>query len=148
MSGLSPLKRMDTIKNPKTGEHYPIPEDQMVLRNNRYTVYVESASSYSNAFHRFEEFDILHLSIKRNDRKPIDSWADMQWIKNRIAGEESEAVQLYPAESRLLDAANQYHLWVIGGQWPVGFRFEPGEKTTATPEEAAEFGASQNRRQK
>jgi len=29
-----------------------------------------------------------------------------------IVGEEHEAFEVYPAESRLVDTANQYHLWV------------------------------------
>jgi hypothetical protein len=48
-----------------------------------------------------------------------------QAIKNGIVGEECEAVELYPAESRLVDTANQYHLWALPSdlmRFPFGFR--------------------------
>jgi len=67
-----------------------------------------------------------HLSIKRRDREPIDEnrWRILQHIKNTLVGPENEAVELYPAESRLVDTANQYHLFVFRNpeqQWPFGF---------------------------
>lgn len=68
----------------------------------------------------------LHLSIKRIDRMPIKEWRDLQTIKNELVGPEWEAVELYPAESRLVDSANQYHLWIFTGEgesfrWPFGY---------------------------
>jgi hypothetical protein len=66
---------------------------------------------------------IVHLSIKRLDREPIHDWRALQQIKNAIVGDESEAMEIYPAESRLVDGANQYHLWCFrpGFRIPVGF---------------------------
>lgn len=67
---------------------------------------------------------LVHLSIKRNDRAPIHDWRDLQEIKNELVGPECEGVELYPAESRRVDSANQYHLFVIsvpGHRWPFGF---------------------------
>jgi hypothetical protein len=54
-----------------------------------------------------------HLSIKRNDKEPIHDWRHLQQIKNMLVGPECEGVEIYPAESRLIDEANQYHLWVF-----------------------------------
>lgn len=63
-----------------------------------------------------------HLSIKTNDRSAAHDWRDYQRIKNEIVGHEFEAVELYPAESRLVDNANQYHLWCFREyQFPFGF---------------------------
>jgi hypothetical protein len=61
------------------------------------------------------QYPMVHLSIKRLDKEPIDEnhWRILQGIKNVIIGPEHEAVELYPAESRLMDTANQYHLWVL-----------------------------------
>lgn len=53
---------------------------------------------------------LIHLSIKRLDRAAIHDWRDLQRIKNELVGPEHEAVELYPAESRLVDTSNQYHL--------------------------------------
>ena len=72
-----------------------------------------------------EDFPAMwHLSIKRHDRMPVFSWRDIQTIKNEIIGPEHEAVQLFPAESRLVDGANQYHLYVLKDaavRFPFGF---------------------------
>ncbi len=68
--------------------------------------------------------EMKHLSIKRNDRKPARDWRLFQKIKNEVCGPETEAVEIFPAESRLVDGANQYHLWVVppGAQFPFGFQ--------------------------
>lgn len=67
----------------------------------------------------------LQLSIKRHDRDPARDWRHLQQIKNEVAGPEREALELFPRESRLMDTANQYHLWVFpeGLEVPVGYRF-------------------------
>jgi hypothetical protein len=67
---------------------------------------------------------MVHLSIKRRDRTPFRDWREVQEIKNAILGPECEAVELYPAESRKVDTANQYHLWGFANpelRWPFGF---------------------------
>lgn len=56
---------------------------------------------------------MIHLSIKRHDKEPIHDWRDLQDIKNELVGPENEAIEIYPAESRLVDMANQYHSWVF-----------------------------------
>lgn len=68
--------------------------------------------------------ELWWLSFKRNDRKPIGDWRVKQRIKNAIAGPEREGVELYPAESRLVDGANQYHMVILaeeGLRFPFGF---------------------------
>ena len=68
--------------------------------------------------------DLVHLSIKRIDREPCQDWRDFQEIKNQLVGPECEGVELYPAESRKVDAANQYHLFVVPNatyRFPFGF---------------------------
>jgi hypothetical protein len=64
------------------------------------------------------------LSIKRRDKESIHDWRDLQEIKNLLVGPECEGIELYPAESRRVDTANQYHLWVWSDpkvRFPVGF---------------------------
>jgi hypothetical protein len=67
---------------------------------------------------------ITWLSVKRNDSAAIHNWQDLQQIKNDICGEEREALELYPAMSRIVDCENQYHLWVF----PVGHIIDMGFK--------------------
>jgi len=63
------------------------------------------------------------LSIVRRDRSACHDWRDLQRIKNELCGEEREAVELHPAESRLVDTNNQYHLFVLpeGVVVPLGY---------------------------
>lgn len=86
--------------------------------NDKYQVVIFEAAEN-------EQFPPMwHLSIKRHDRYPIFNWRDIQTLKNELIGPENEGVQLFPAESRLVDGANQYHLFVLkeaGLRFPFGF---------------------------
>lgn len=67
---------------------------------------------------------LVHLSIRRIDRKPVRDWRDMQRIKNQLVGPENEGIELFPAESRLVDTANSFHIWVVDDptfKFPFGF---------------------------
>lgn len=68
--------------------------------------------------------EIGHISIRRQDRGHAKDWRHFQQIKNELFGNEREAVELYPAESRVVDTVNQFHLWVLpeGFTVPCGFR--------------------------
>jgi hypothetical protein len=60
----------------------------------------------------FADMKMAHINIRRRDGKAIfRDWRHFQWIKNQLIGPECEAVELYPAESRMVDASNKYHLW-------------------------------------
>jgi hypothetical protein len=86
--------------------------------NNIYQVYV-----YRNI--KAENWpELIWLSIKRRDKEPIHDWRQLQRIKNEVIGTENEAIELYPAESRLVDTAYQYHLWVLADKeirFPFGW---------------------------
>jgi hypothetical protein len=106
--------------------------DAELWRNDRYVVVVErSAGGW-----------VTHLSIRRDDRKPIRSWRDMMRIKDELAGEEVEGFELYPRRSRVVDGANQYHIWCLrpGQDVPAGFP----EGMLMDTGEAARVGAVQN----
>lgn len=69
---------------------------------------------------------MIHLSIKRRDKQPVgvEHFRDFQRIKDELVGTDHEAVELYPAKERLVDTANQYHLWVLtkaGIRFPFGY---------------------------
>jgi len=73
------------------------------------------------------ENGLVHLNIRRRDGGPImRDWRHFQQIKNELVGPECEAVELYPAESRLVDTANKYHLYCVND--PT-FRFPFGMET-------------------
>jgi hypothetical protein len=73
----------------------------------------------------FEDWpEMVHLCIKRRDKSPARDWRHFQRIKNELVGPECEGVELYPAESRMVDTANQYHMFVLKGaanRFPFGF---------------------------
>jgi hypothetical protein len=58
---------------------------------------------------------MIQLGINTHDGTARHDWREFQWIKNQLAGEECEAFELYPAESRLLDPSNYYTLWCFPG---------------------------------
>jgi hypothetical protein len=86
--------------------------------------------------------EMIWLSIKRRDKEVIHDWRDLQRIKNELVGPEHEAMELYPAESRLVDTANQYHLWVLrdpNQKFPIGWN----ERLVQDTDDAAKVGAKQ-----
>lgn len=94
-----------------------VPGEEIWL-NNRWQVNVREYHSFG----LFAGQRVLHLSIKRLDKLPEHDWRNLQWIKNRIVGPDKEAIELYPMESRLVDGANQTHLWCLPDALiPVGW---------------------------
>lgn len=65
--------------------------------------------------------EVLHLCVRDVPNGRL-TWAELQWIKDQIAGPERLAVKVYPPQSRLVDEANMYHLWVL----PKGMRLPFG----------------------
>lgn len=86
-----------------------------VFKNNLYQVTMKEFES---------DFGLMTwLVIRRLDSEAVHDWRHLQRIKNELCGPESEAVEIYPAESRLVDTANQYHLFVFprGTKVPFGY---------------------------
>ena len=69
---------------------------------------------------------VVHINIRRRDGGAIlRDWRHFQQIKNEMLGAECEAVEIYPAESRLVDTSNKYHLWGYADPtWRVPFGME------------------------
>jgi hypothetical protein len=97
---------------------HPVPQGQRHFVNNHYQVILQPQIA-AQPFGM-----VIWLSIKRQDRRAIHDWRDLQRIKNELVGPEVEAVELYPSESRLVDTSNQYHLWcfVNGLKLPFGYQ--------------------------
>lgn len=133
MSGMTKFQQQNTFKT-HHGTRVPVPDGTIVWRNNLYTVI--------STVELFPLGALIHLSIKRNGREQIHSWRDLQHIKNELIGPEYEAVELYPAESRRVDSANQYHLYVLpksGQRWPFGYT----DRVVGDSVGARYFGAQQ-----
>jgi hypothetical protein len=86
-----------------------------VFRNSRYQVMVRQQETPLGI--------VDWLAIVRLDREPIHDWRELQRVKNELMGFEREACEIYPAESRLVDTNNQYHLFVLPAEsfFPFGY---------------------------
>jgi hypothetical protein len=109
-----------------------------IWKNNRYQVTVHKLEPTTTSA---SDVPIVWLSIKRLDCQAIYDWRHLQRIKNMLVGPECEGVQLFPAESRLVDTSNQYHLYCVTDptfRWPFGFNERlvmdnPGGKAKQRP---------------
>jgi hypothetical protein len=97
------------------------------------------ASRLYNVLVRHLDNGMTHLSVRRQDRAAVRDWRHMQQIKNEICGPEREACELFPAESRLADSANEYHMWVLpeGSVFPFGYE----DRFVLRPEEVERINA-------
>lgn len=122
---IEPLRFTDvTNRTPTMGHDY-----------NRHTCFFESRFYFVARTEIIDANDapVTWLSIRRNDRKAQQDWRHLQAIKNDLCGPEREAIQLYPAESRLIDESNQIHLFVY--QEDVGFPLGYAERSVRTATE-------------
>jgi hypothetical protein len=76
--------------------------------NDRYTVNVHYLDGDRDGF--------VEVGVHNHNRTPHVPWRHLQQIKNEVVGPDREAVQLFPAEDRLVDTANEYWIYV----YPVG----------------------------
>lgn len=87
----------------------PFPVKEMGLwRNDQWQVLVSEGKPDKNGI------VMLHL-LAYPAGEHRDHWAVLQQIKNEVLGEEQEMCQLYPAESRMVNAQPMYHLWGVKG---------------------------------
>jgi hypothetical protein len=126
---IPPKTQLLAAANPVIAAH--LAKSSEMWANDRYTVTV----------YRRDDSSVECLSVKRNDKGAVRDWRHMQKIKNELAGPETEAFQLFPAESRLVDTANQTWIWVLPPDLriPLGF----GERAVGGPDEAEAVGATQ-----
>lgn len=89
---------------------------RFVFRNNKY-----------NGFMWVFEDGSAHVSFKRNDRAAARDWREFMAIKNDLVGLDREAIEIYPSEANLVDAANEYHLWIYPPGVVSGMGFAKSE---------------------
>jgi len=68
---------------------------------------------------------MIWLSIRCQTRgRVIRDWRHLWRIKCELVGIENEAVELYPAATRLVDSTDQFHLWAFADptvRFPFGY---------------------------
>jgi hypothetical protein len=76
-------------------------------KNNRFVVMVYDNSIVTTG-------TATRVLIQRIDNLPIlGHWAEIQKIKNELFGEETIAIEYYPAKSKLIDDFNIYWIWIF-----------------------------------
>ena len=77
-------------------------------QNNRYVVMIDDNARMTGGIMA------IKAMIQRHDDRPIPyHWREMQSIKNELFGSETVAIEYYPAQSRLIDKANIYWLFIL-----------------------------------
>ena len=92
----------------------PNTPDGVVWENSRYVVVVRDCGGGG-------EGKLIWLSIKNADNCARHDWREFKRIKNELVGTDVEAVELYPAESRLVDC-EQPIASVVRGRLPLPLR--------------------------
>lgn len=131
--------------SPEEARRYGFPLDPLKFRECTDRVPEEARADRASRFYESRYYFVIvteiitandvemtWLSIRRNDRKATQDWRHLQAIKNELTSPEREAVQLYPAESRLLDESNQIHLWVYPEDQALPFGYANRSVITAT----------------
>jgi hypothetical protein len=119
----TPFVRATHYDDGTTGEKEVSCGEHEIWVNSRYQVDVtrDFANGFNGTGEKLE--GMIWLSIKNRDRTARHDWREFQRIKNELVGEEREAIEIYPAESRLNDEADQFHLYVFPEeiQIPIGY---------------------------
>lgn len=72
---------------------------------------------------------VEHAFIRNKDNTDI-SWAEKQKIKNELFGKNRTAIEVFPADNRLIDHAGAYHLWVLPENMALPFGIHPDDTKT------------------
>lgn len=82
-------------------------------------VYVDEEKRYAVQIRDVEtEWGIVQHAAIRNVGNTDIPWVEKQRIKNEIFGLDTTAIEVFPAQSELVDEANMYHLWIL----PIGMK--------------------------
>lgn len=90
-------------------------KENITLRNINYgpLIMFKKNSIYSVQVYDWKSSGMLLAGIRRHDQKPCCPWIHKQKIKNELFGKERFAVEIFPEESKLVDEANIYWLWIF-----------------------------------
>ena len=104
----------------------PVLEPLILLRKDALGEYWESSqySVYRRVYADDPVFGsrggMIYLGISNADNTARRDFRHFQAIKNQLAGPEWEAIEIYPAESRLVDPSNCFLLWCFKVAIKVG----------------------------
>lgn len=70
------------------------------------------------------EWGTIQHAVMRNTDNTDIPWAEKQRIKNELFGKEAVALEVFPAMSELIDAADMYHIWVLPADFKLPFTID------------------------
>lgn len=62
---------------------------------------------------------VLHIKVAKRSGRGGITWDALQKIKNREAGEDAAAIEVYPPEHELVYDVEMRHLWVMPPDYPL-----------------------------
>ena len=71
---------------------------------------------------------VIHCCFRNLDGTDM-KWAEKQWLKDSLFGEDRLAIEVYPQKDRLVDAANMYHLWIFEKDFELPFGIHSKDKS-------------------
>lgn len=93
-----------------------VADDAEIWHNHLYEVTVRR---HEKGWRFDPDLPWVQIGISCHHGDARHDWRDFQRIKNDVCGADWEAIELYPAESRLLDPSNYYMLWAAP-KIPIG----------------------------
>jgi hypothetical protein len=70
--------------------------------------------------------NVIHACVRNRNNSDIP-WAKKQDIKNKLFGAESQAIEVFPKESELVDEAGMYHIWILEDDFKIPFTIKGKE---------------------
>lgn len=107
-----------TLEPPSLVMDKPVIE-QVIANGVGYSEYNWTNSTYHGVVRRYSSGfpwgggPFAVVSLTANDQTSRHDWREFQQLKTLILGPDWEAMELYPAEDRLVDQANRFYLWCV-----------------------------------
>ena len=112
----------EAAAQPPSERHHPLMQVEAGAVDDKDRPEVWHSDIYQVLVRRYSEDPVfgtrggmVQIGIHTLDGTARHDWREFQWVKNQMAGDECEAFELYPAESRLIDPSNYYTLWCFPG---------------------------------
>lgn len=121
IKGVSPRQVHDT---------FGIYSGQWMPEMDRCWIRKEDGTCVCSRLLRTSAGNVEHVTITRgptSEKKGDFTWAEKQEIKDELFGRKRTAVEVFPTEDRLVDAADVYHLWVFEKGYQLPFGIHPKE---------------------
>lgn len=113
------MKWTETITPKQAVEELGVPYHGWMREMDRAWVSEDGQYSVMSRLLRTPVGKVEHVAItSAAGRGKCDGSGDIPWavkmqIKNELFGEKRAAIEVYPSQDRLVDAADTYHLWVF-----------------------------------